>query len=401
MDQARPVHINKSRFGEVTPKDSKRWFWKYTLAGSEKRLALGSYPTVSLSAARRERDLAKAKKDLGTDPVQAKKVAKLKALIPTDETFKAVALEWHTLKKDGWGTNHTIREMRNLEKDLIPYLGHRRIGDIEPVELLAVIRKVEERGSISVAHRVLSTAKSLWGYAVITHRATVNISTSLRGALKIHTTQHHAAIIEPVKFGTLLCAIEGYQGSAVVRAALKLSPILFQRPGELRCATWAEFDLDGALWTIPAKRMKRDKKGKETSIPHLVPLPTQAVAILRDLHFISGHGKLLFPGERSHDRPISDNTLNAALRTLGYGRDVQVAHGFRASARTILDEHLGIKEKFIEANLAHVVKDANGTAYNRTKYLKEREVMLQTWADFLDKLRSDRNVISIPSRSTA
>lgn len=386
---------------EVSPKGSKRWFWKYTLAGVEKRLALGSYSDVSLSAARRERNSAKEGKSLGTDPVQAKKVAKLKALIPADETFKAVALEWHALKKESWGQAHTVREERNLIKDLIPYLGQRRIGDIEPVELLTVIRKVEERGSISVAHRVLSTAGALWDHAVSTGRASRDISSSLRGALKTHHPQHFAAIIEPIKFGELLRAIEGYQGSAVVRAALKLSPILFQRPGELRCATWSEFDLDNSTWTIPAKRMKRDKKGKLIGHAHMVPLPTQAVEILRDLQILTGHGRLLFPGERSHDRPISDNTLNAALRTLGYGRDVQVVHGFRASARTMLEEILDIKEKLIEAQLAHAVKDANGTAYNRTKFFKQRAEMIQTWADFLDKLRRGGDVIALPVKAAA
>lgn len=281
---------------EVSPKGSKRWFWKYTLAGAEKRLAIGSYPTVTLSAARRERDLAKGNKSLGTDPVQAKKVAKLKALIPADETFKAVALEWHALKKDSWGQAHTVREERNLLKDLIPYLGQRRIGDIEPVELLTVIRKVEERGSISVAHRVLTTAGAVWDHAVSTGRASRDISASLRSALKTHHPQHFAAIIEPVKFGELLRAIEGCQGSTVVRTALKLSPILFQRPGELRCATWSEFDLDNSTWTIPAKRMKRDKNGKQIGNAHMVPLPTQAVEILRDLQILTGHGRLLTRG---------------------------------------------------------------------------------------------------------
>jgi integrase len=386
---------------EVTPNESKRWFWKYRLDGKEKRLALGSYPEVDLASARQARDEARTAKKKGSDPVQAKQILKLKAKTPAGETFKTVALEWHALKSKGWGSHHTIRELRNINKDLIPYLGQRRISDIEPVELLAVVRKVNERGSTSVPHRVMSTANGIWKHAIHTGRANRNIATDLGEALETHHGKHYAAIIEPAPFAVLLRVIDGYQGSAVVRAALKLSPILFQRPGELRCATWDEFDLDTGTWTIPPNRMKRDKDGKLIGNPHLVPVPTQAVEILRDLQKHTGHGRLLFPGERSHDRPISDNTVNAALRTLGYSKDVQVAHGFRASARTMLEEQLGINKKFIEANLAHVVKETLGDTYNRSKFFKDRAVMIQIWADYLDKLRRGGDVVALPPRAAA
>lgn len=373
---------------EVSPNGSKRWFWKYRIEGVEKRLALGSYPAVSLVQARTARDKAKVSKDSdGVDPAQARKIKKLKAITPDDHTFKATALEWYAMKEGRWSSHYAIREKRNLEKDLIPFLGARRVGDIEPAELLGVVRRVEERGALDVAHRVLTTAGQVFRYAVATARASRDVSADIRGALKPHHGKHFAATTDPKKLGEMLVAIQGYQGGPIVRAALQLAPMLFQRPGELRAAEWAEFDLDGALWTIPAARMKRRKEGKENGEPHLVPLPKQAVEILRKLHPVTGHGTLVFHGERSHERPISDNTLRAALQTLGYGSDVQSVHGFRATARTLLAEELGVDPLVIEAQLAHAVKDANGRAYNRTTYLKQRKTMMQSWADYLDKLR--------------
>ena len=213
-----------------------------------------------------------------------------------------------------------------------------------------------------------------------TARAPRDVSADIRGALKPHHGKHFAATTDPAKLGELMRAIHGYQGGPIVRAALQLAPVLFQRPGELRAAAWAEFDLDAALWTIPAARMKRRKEGKENGDPHLVPLPSQAVDILRKLQPITGHSALVFHGERSHERPISDNTLKAALRTLGYGPDVQSVHGSRATARTLLAEELNMDPLVIEAQLAHAVKDANGRAYNRTQYMKHRAIMMQVWA---------------------
>jgi len=372
---------------------SKRWFWKYRIAGVEKQLALGSYPNVNLKSARKARDEAKSQKADGRDPVQARKIAKLKETALGADSFKETALEWFDKHKTRWSDHYGIREKRNLEKDLFPYFAARRIGDIEPIELLAAIRKVEERGALDVAHRVLTTARAVWRYAVATARAPRDVTGDIAGALTPHHGKHFAAITDPKKLGELIRVIRGYQGGPIVRAALQLAPILFQRPGELRAAAWAEIDLDAALWTIPAMRMKRKKEGKENGIPHLVPLPTQAVHILRKLHPYTGHGTLLFPGERSHDRPISDNALRAALLTLGFGPTVQSVHGFRATARTILAEVLEFDPLVIEAQLAHAVKDANGTSYNRTQYLKQRAAMMQRWADYLDKLAMGADVI--------
>ena len=380
---------------EVSPAGSKRWFWKYRKDGKEGRMALGSYPDIGPKDARKARDAAKLEKSKGRDPVQVRKVEKLKTLTPAGNTFKATALEWYEQKSGSWSSHYAIREKRNLEKDLFPFFADRRIGDIEAIELLAVIRRVEERGALDVAHRVLTTAGQVWRYAVATGRAVRDVTPDIRGALKPHHGKHFAAITDPVKLGELIRIIRGYQGGPIVRAALQLAPILFQRPGELRAAAWAEFDLDAGLWTIPAARMKRRKEGKENGDPHLVPLPTQAVEILRKLHPLTGHGTLVFHGERSHDRPISDNTLRAALLTLGYGPDVQSVHGFRATARTLLAEVLDFDPLVIEAQLAHAVKDANGRAYNRTQYLKHRADMMQRWADYLDMLAKGADVIPL------
>lgn len=385
-----------SLFLQVSPKGSKRWFYKFQINGREKHMALGSYPSVSLADARRARDQARLTKSEGHDPIRLRKINKLKAQAYVGNTFKETAEEWFSIKRSGWSEHYAIRERRNLEKDLYPYFADRSFDSIEPIELLAAIRRVEERGALDVAHRVLSTAGQVWRFAVATGRARHDVTPDLRGALKPHRAKHFAAITEPVKLGQLIRAIRGYQGGAIVRVALQLAPILFQRPGELRGAKWAEFDLDNALWTIPAARMKRRVDAKLNGDPHLVPLPSQAVELLRQLHQLTGRGELLFPGERSHDRPISDNTLRAALQTLGYGSDAQSVHGFRATARTLLAEELSIDPLVIEAQLAHTVKDANGRAYNRTQYLKQRKVMMQQWADYLDQLAAGAEVINFP-----
>ena len=395
-----PLDKKQARFADaggmylqVSPAGSKRWFLKYRIGGKEKQLALGGYPEMSLTAARKAREAAKLNRSEGRDPIQLRKVEKLRAITLDADTFKVAALEWYEMKLSSWSSHYAIREKRNLEKDLFPHFAARRIGDIQPIELLAAVKRVEERGALDVAHRVLTTAGQVWRYAVATGRAGRDVSADIKGALTPHHGKHFAAITDPVKLGELIRIIRSYQGGPIVRAALQLAPMLFQRPGELRAAAWAEFDLDAALWTIPAARMKRRVDGKKNGDPHLVPLPTQAVEILRQLHPLTGHGTLLFPGERSHDRPISDNTLRAALLTLGYGPDKQSVHGFRATARTMLAEIHDVDPLVIEAQLAHAVKDANGRSYNRTTYLKHRATMMQQWADYLDKLAKGADVI--------
>lgn len=380
---------------EVSPSGSKRWFWKFRKGASDSRLALGIYPAVSLKAARVARDAAKLQKSAGTDPVQARKVEKLRASNPAGDTFRVVAWEWYEKQAPQWSEAHAVRSKRQFERDLLPWLGERRLADIEPVELLATLRKVEQRGAVETADRGLMLARQVWRYGVATGRVGRDITADLKGALSPYRGTHFAAITEPVKLGELIRAIRAYKGGPIVRAALQLAPMLFQRPGELRAAEWSEIDLDEALWTIPAARMKRNKDGKENGAPHLVPLPTQAVEILRGLHGYTGHGVKVFPGERNHDRPISENSVRMALITMGYTPDLQTWHGFRATARTMLAERLDCDPLVIEAQLAHAVKDANGRAYNRTQYLKHRADMMQRWANYLDKLAFGADIVSL------
>lgn len=384
---------------EVSPAGSRRWFWKYRKDGKEGRMALGSHPDVSLRAARLARDAAKLQKSDGRDPVQARKVEKLKASNPTGDTFRTVALEWYDRQAPQWSPAHATRSMRQLERDLFPWLGERKLKEVEPVELLATLRKVEERGAVETADRGLMLCRQIWRYGVATGRVDRDIAADLKGALSPYRGKHFAAITDPVKLGELLRALAAYRGGPVVRAALQLAPLLFQRPGELRGAAWAEIDLDAAMWTVPAARMKRGKDGKENGDPHLVPLSRQAAEILRSLHPLTGHGALVFPGERSHDRPISENSVRTALITLGYTPELQTWHGFRATARTMLAERLDCDPLVIEAQLAHAVKDANGRAYNRTQYMQQRAAMMQQWADYLDKLRKGADVIELPQRA--
>ena len=384
---------------EVSPNGSKRWFWKYRKDGKEGRMALGSYPVVGPKDARKARDAAKAQKSDGHDPVKVRKVAKLKATLPEGSTFKAVAMEWYTKQAPQWSPSHAARSLRQLERDLFPLIGARPIADIHAMELLAALQKVEERGAVETADRVLMLARQIWDYWLPT--ATVqqrNITEGLKGRLTPYRGKTFAAIVDPARFGELLRAITVYKGGAIVRTALQLAPLLYQRPGNLREMEWVELDLDAALWTIPSTKMKRTKLEKEQGEAHTVPLPTQAVALLRSLQPVTGHGRYVFPGERSHDRPISDNSVRSALYALGFGKD-QTWHGLRASARTMMVDQLNLDPLAIEANLAHAVKDANGRSYNRTQYLKQRFEQIQQWADYLDQLRKGADVIQLPQRA--
>lgn len=378
---------------QVSPAGSKRWFLKYRIAGAEKQLALGSYPAVTLTAARKARDAAKLQKSEGRDPLQVRKVEKLKATRTDADTFKAIALEWYAKQAPQWSESHAGRMLRQLERDLFPWIGDRAMTDIHAMELLAALQKVEERGALETADRALMLARQVWDYWLPT--ATVqqrNITEGLKGRLTPYRGKNFAAILDPVRMGGLMRAIKGYKGGPIVRTALQLTPLLYQRPGNLRMMEWAELDLDKALWTIPSMKMKRTKLEKEQGEAHTVPLPTQAVALLRGIHPLTGHGRYVFPGERSHDRPVSDNSVRSALYALGFGKE-QSWHGFRASARTMLVDELNIDWQVIEANLAHAKKDANGTSYNRTKYITQRFTMIQQWADYLDKLATGGDVI--------
>jgi integrase len=384
---------------EVSPAGAKRWFWKYRKDGKEGRIALGSYPDVSLTAARKARDAAKRQKSEGRDPVQARKLEKLKAKNPEGDTFQVVALEWFDKQAPQWSPGHADRSKRQLERDLFPWIGSRLMADIHAMELMAALHKVEERGALETADRVLMLARQIWDYWLPTTTSTQrNITEGLKARLTPYRGKSFAAIVEPMRFGELLRAMKAYKGGSIVRTALQLAPLLYQRPANLRMMEWAELDLDAALWVIPSVKMKRTMQEKEQGDAHAVPMPAQAVELLRSLHPLTGHGRYVFPGERSHDRPISDNSVRSALYALGFGKE-QTWHGFRASARTMLVDELNLDPLAIEANLAHAVKDANGRSYNRTQYLKQRFAQIQAWADYLDKLRKGADVLQLPQRA--
>ncbi len=380
---------------EVSPGGSRRWFCKTYTDGKESRLALGSYPSMGLADARKARDAAKLQKATGVDPVQARKLDKLKGKRDGGDTFKAVALEWHGKHIDRWSPGHADRTKRQLERDLFPWLGARDMRSIEPLELLAVLQKVERRGAVETADRGLMLARQVYEYWLPTADTTQrNITEGLQKRLIPYRGKNFPAIVDPLRFGELLRAMYAYKGGPVVRTGLLLAPILFQRPGNLRMMEWAELDLDGALWTIPSAKMKRLVQEKLNGEPHVVPMPIQAVAMLRELQPLTGHGRYVFPGQRQHDRPMSDNSVRSALYSLGFGT-AQSWHGFRASARTMLVDQLDLDPLAIEANLAHAVKDANGRSYNRTKYLAKRFDQIQKWADYLDQLRKGARVIAM------
>jgi len=374
----------------VTEKGSKLWRFRYRFDGKEKLLALGSYPEISLYEARHRRDEARKQLAHGIDPGAVRKAQK-QAETSATETFEVIAREWHIKFMPTWTPGHALTIMSRLERDVFPWIGTRPITDIKAPELLTVLRRIESRGALETAHRVRTIAGQVFRYAVATGRAERDPSGDLRGALPQPGEKHHAAITDPKEVAPLLRAIDGYSGHYVTKCALCLAPYLFVRPGELRQAEWAEIDLDGAVWNIPASKMKMKQ-------PHIVPLSRQAVAILTELKELTGGSRYVFPSGRSFVRPISNNAVNAALRRMGYDKDTMTGHGFRAMARTILDEVLRVNPYVIEAQLAHKVPDVLGTAYNRTQHIDERRKMMQTWADYLDGLKAGAVVIQFKTR---
>ncbi|WP_425491811.1 tyrosine-type recombinase/integrase [Luteimonas saliphila] len=365
---------------EVTPAGGKLWRQKYRFGGKEKRLAHGTYPDVGLADARERRDAARKLLANGVDPSEHKRAAKLAGAERAGNSFEVVAREW--LEKRDWVPSYKAKVVAWLDNDVFPYIGARPVAELTAPEFLRVGRRIEDRGAIESAHRVLQNCGQVMRYAIATGRADRNPVSDLKGALAPAPEKHHAAIVDPDGIGALLRAIDGYKGGHVTRCALQLAPLVFVRPGELRQAEWVEIDMDAAEWNIPAHKMKMRQ-------PHLVPLSRQAVAILEELQPLTGHFRYVFPGGRSPKRPMSDNGLTAALRRMGYAQGTMTVHGFRAMARTRLDEDLGFRPDFIEHQLAHAVKDPNGRAYNRTSHLVERRKMMQAWADYLDHRRAD------------
>lgn len=376
---------------EVSPKGGKYWRYKYRFSGKEKRLSIGVYPGVSLKDARKAHQEARTKLADDIDPGTAKRVEKLTRHLSAAESFEAIGREWFEHTMQGKSDGHRARSLRMLERDLFPILGNRPIADIKAPEVLAVLRRIESRGTLDIAHRAKQTAGQVFRYAVRTGRAERDPSADLHGALASHQKKHLAAITEPAELGRLLVAMDNSTSGPVVKTALLLSPLLFQRPGEIRSMEWAEINWKEQRWEIPAEKMKIRQ-------PHIVPLSRQALALIEEIKPLTGRGRYVFPSARGASRCLSENGVRTALRDLGYSNDVQTPHGFRATARTILDEVLGYRVDWIEHQLAHAVKDANGRAYNRTSHLEGRAKMMQGWADYLDTLRAQAisgNVVPI------
>ncbi len=387
------------------------WRFDYSIVGRRKTLSLGTYPDTGLALARTKADEARKLVSAGTDPSDVRKGGKAEAErrreaekradagLPPADSFEAVAREWHDTRKGEWSVSYGDKILARLVADVFPYVGRRPVGAITPPELLAVLRKVEARGVIETAHRARENCSQVFRFAVATGRAERDPAQDLKDALRKPDVQHFPAITNPVRMGELLRACDGYTGTPVVRTALRLAPMLLLRPGELRHAQWPEIDLDAATWTVPPHRMKREKAGKTAGPPHIVPLSTQAVKAFRDIEPLTGASQWVFRGERHHDRPMSENTVNAALRAMGFPATEVTGHGFRATARTMLAERLGVDESVIEAQLAHSVKDSLGRAYNRTEFVEQRRKMMQTWADYLDRLRKGADVMPLRTRA--
>ena len=371
---------------EVSPAGGKWWRWKYRFGGKEKRLSFGIYPDVGLAEARGRRDAARKLLAAGIDPGEQRKAEKAATADRAGNTFGAVAREWWAKREKEIVPGTAKREHRLLETYLLPYVGQMPIADISAPALLAALRKPEAAGKIETAHRARSLAGQVFRYAIATGRAVRNPAADLIGALATPKGEHFASVTEPAEMAPLLRALYGYEGTPVVMAALKLAPLVFVRPGELRRARWDDIDLDGGEWRYTASK---------TGQPHVVPLATQAVAILRELRPLTGRGEYVFPSMRGKGRPMSDAAINAAMRRMGIDAETMTGHGFRAMARTVLDEVLGFRPDYIEHQLAHAVRDPNGRAYNRTSHLPERRKMMQSWADYLDSLRLDANVVPI------
>jgi len=373
----------------VAETGGKLWRFRYRFNRKEKLLALGRYPEISLLDARKRRDDARKLLANNVDPGAVRKAQK-QSKVEDTETFEVIAREWHNKFKSRWTEGYALKIIRHLQIDLFPWIGARPIKDITAPELLAALRRTESRGAVDTAHRLRGICNMIFRYATATGRAQHNLAQDLIGSLEPLNRRHLAAITEPNEVADLLRAIDNYHGSFVVRCALRLSPLVFSRPGELRHMQWDELDFDKAEWHIPAQKMKLRQ-------PHIVPLSKQSLEILNEIKPLTGSGIYVFPG-RTSNRPMSNNAILAALRNMGYTAEQMTPHGFRAMARTILDEVLQVRVDLIEAQLAHRVLDSLGRAYNRTKHLPERKKMMQTWADYLDGLKAGAKVIPLSLR---
>ncbi|HQD57905.1 MAG TPA: tyrosine-type recombinase/integrase [Candidatus Competibacteraceae bacterium] len=368
----------------VTPQGGKWWRVRYRWEGREQTLSLGTYPAVGLKRARLGRDEILEQLMKGINPSEARKAEDLGAL---RETFEGQARQWHESRAPRWSSVHASRILHDLERDVFPWIGKASISTLTAPQIKPVLARIRDRGAIESAHRILQNIGQVFRYAIAGGHAERNPAADLKGWLPIPARTHFAALTDPKAIGALLRAIEGYQGTFPVRCALRLAPRLMVRPGELRQAEWSEFDLDAAEWRIPAGKMKMRQE-------HIVPLARQCVAILEELQPLTHCGRYLFPSVRGRNRPMSENTINGALRALGYGPDVMTGHGFRSLASTRLNE-MGWPPDVIERQLAHAERNAVRAAYNRALYLPERKKMMQSWADYLDGLASSAEVTAL------
>lgn len=375
----------KGLFLLLTPAGGKWWRLKYRFNGKERSLSLGVYPDVSLKEARERRDAARKLLAGGVDPSEHRKDERAAKIKRAANSFEAVARERFAKRSPKWAVSHANKIIARLENDIFPWLGAKPIAEIPAPMVLACLRRIESRGALDTAHRALQNCGQVFRYAVATGRAERDPCGDLKGALPPAKPGHFAALTDPDKVAELLRAMDDVSATFVVKCALRLAPLLFVRPGELRTMRWSEVDLERAEWRYAVSKTKTD---------HLVPLSVQAVAILKELEPLTGRGQYVFPGARTNGEPLSNGALNVALRRAGYStREQHTGHGFRAMARTLLHEELGFAPEVIEHQLAHSVPDALGTAYNRTKFLEQRRAMMQQWADYLDKLKAGAEVI--------
>lgn len=373
----------------VQPKGGKYWRLKYRFAGKEKLLSLGVYGSsgvgVSLKNARKKRDEAKERLSHGVDPSLAKQQNKAQLYDAHENSFSVIANEWHVKKSQTLAATTAKRQRELLDNDILPYLGKRPITELETFELVGCLNRIVDRGALTTAHKARQAINQICKYAKQTGRIKSNPASDMEGAIPPQNKKHMAAIIDPAEFGRLLVLIDAYEGSQIIRTALALAPLLFQRPGELCAMEWSELDLERCLWTIP---QSKKKERNQIEGDHIVPLSNQAIALLVDIQPLTGRGQNVFPNQRDHSRPIRTESLGKALRKMGIDtKNQHCTHGFRASARTMLDEQLQLRLEWIEQQLAHNVKDPLGRAYNRTKHLPERIEMMQRWSDYLDNLK--------------
>ncbi len=392
LDKARAQKLYDARglFLLVTPSGAKCWRFKYRFAGKEKLLALGTYPDVSLADARERRDDARKLVARDLDPGDVKKAQKAAEKEAGRNTFEAVAREWYIKHSPSWVEGHRTKIIARLERDVFPYIGRRAVSAVSAPEILALLRRIEARGALDTAHRAHQNVSAVLRYAVATGRAERDPAADLRGALPPAQEKHYPTISDPKGIGALMRAIVEYDGAPTTQCALRLAPLVFVRPGELRQAEWAEFDIRSAIWRIPAGKMK-------SRIEHLVPLSRQALKVLQDLKPFTGDGRYLFPSIRTRNRPMSGNTINGSLRRLGYGKSEMTGHGFRSMASTVLNEE-GWNKDAIERQLAHAERDEVRGAYNKAEHLPERRKMMQSWADLLDKFAKPTSSVK-PSRN--